>query len=66
LGVPPLRINILTSISGVLFEEAWTRKTVARYGNQKAFFIGKEDLIRNKKASGRKKDLRDAEDLLEE
>ena len=54
LGNPPYRINILTSIDGVDFNEAWDRKIVAKYGDQNIYFISKEDLIKNKTASGRK------------
>ena len=63
LGKPPYRIDILTSIDGVTFTEVWKRKVVGKYGDQTLYFISKEDLILNKKASGRKKDLNDLEDL---
>ena len=63
LGKPPYRIDILTSIDGVTFTEAWKRKVVGKYGDQTLYFISKGDLILNKKASGRKKDLNDLEDL---
>lgn len=63
LGKPPYRIDILTSIDGVAFEEAWENKVEGRYGNQVLYFISKDDLIKNKKASGRKKDLDDLEYL---
>lgn len=64
LGRPPYRIDLLTSIDGVNFNEAWERKVVGRYGDQTLYFISKEDLIKNKKVSGRKKDLEDLEDLI--
>jgi hypothetical protein len=64
LGNPPYRIDILTSIDGVDFNEAWDRKIVAKYGDQNIYFISKEDLIKNKTASGRKKDLDDLDHLL--
>ena len=64
LGNPPYRINILTSIDGVDFNEAWDRKIVAKYGDQNIYFISKEDLIKNKTASGRKKDLDDLDHLM--
>lgn len=64
LGYPPLRIDILTSISGVSFSEAWERRVVSRFGKQKLFFISKQDLIASKKRAGRKKDLSDLDDLL--
>ena len=64
LGNPPFRIDILTSIDGVDFNEAWDRKIVAKYGDQNIYFISKEDLIKNKTASGRKKDLDDLDHLM--
>jgi hypothetical protein len=63
LGQPPYRIDLLTSIDGVVFEYAWKNKVTGKYGNQVIYFIGKEDLIKNKKASGRKKDLEDLNEL---
>jgi Nucleotidyltransferase of unknown function (DUF6036) len=64
LGNPPYRIDLLTSIDGISFEKAWERKVTGKYGNQSISFICKEDLITNKKASGRKKDLNDLQDLI--
>jgi Nucleotidyl transferase of unknown function (DUF2204) len=63
LGEPPYRIDLLTSIDGVDFEDAWGRKIQSKYGDQVLYFISKEDLIQNKKASGRKKDLDDLNEL---
>ncbi len=63
LGYPPLRIDLLTSISGVTFIKAWKNKVDGKYGKQRVYFIGKKDLIRNKRASGRRRDLLDLEDL---
>jgi hypothetical protein len=63
LGEPPYRIDILTSIDGVNFEDAWKNRIKGNYGNQILYFISKEDLIKNKKASGRKKDLDDLSEL---
>ena len=65
LGVPPLRIDILTSISGVRFEDAWTRRKSANYGDLAAFFISLEDLLTNKRSTGRSTDLVDCERLEE-
>ncbi|WP_395086538.1 hypothetical protein [Gracilimonas sp.] len=62
-GYSPLRIDILTSISGVNFNEAWENRVEGRYDNQKAYFIGKKDLLKNKKATGRPSDLGDIEKL---
>jgi len=63
LGEPPYRIDILTSIDGVNFEGAWNNRIKGKYGNQVLYFISKEDLIKNKKASARKKDLDDLNEL---
>jgi hypothetical protein len=63
LGVPPTRVDVLTSISGVKFEDAWTRRTEANFGEVRAFFIGLEDLLTNKRTVGRITDLADCERL---
>ena len=63
LGYPPLRIDVMTAIDGVTFDEAWSRKVESRYGAQQIYLLSKEDLILNKKASGRKQDLLDLESL---
>jgi len=66
LGYPPLRIDIITAIDGVSFADAWSRRVESRYGDQPVHFISREDLITNKRASGRKQDLLDLEALTEE
>lgn len=66
LGYPPSRIDILTSIDGVGFEEAWQGRSLGRYGETPVPFLGKADLIKNKRASGRQQDLLDLEWLLDE
>jgi len=63
LGYPPLRIDLITTIDGVQFAEAWARRVESAYGEQKIYVISKVDLIANKRASGRKQDLLDLEDL---
>ena len=63
LGQPPLRIDILTEIDGVAFDDAWARRVDSHYGDQPVPFISRVDLIMNKKASGRKQDLLDLESL---
>ena len=63
LGIAPLRIDIITSISGVSFKEAWNNRTKGKYGNISANFISKSDLIKNKKATGRAQDIADIEKL---
>jgi len=64
LGFPPFRIDLLTSITGVSFPEAWERRVTAKYGKQAVFFISKQDLITNKKGMGRKRDLEDVDELM--
>jgi hypothetical protein len=63
LGIPPSRVDILTSIDGVSFSEAWPRRVEEPYGDQPASFIGFADLIANKRAAGRPQDLADLEML---
>lgn len=65
LGYEPLRVDILTSIDGCSFKEVWKNKRTSRYGRQKAFFIGRDELIKNKKASKRKQDKVDLGILLQ-
>lgn len=66
VGVEPLRIDILTDISGVEFARAWDRRETTLYGDVPVYIINKSDYITNKRASGRPSDLRDVEALLEE
>ena len=63
LGVPPVRVDLLTSISGVTWEEAESGKAGGVYGEVPVFFLGRDHYIRNKRAIGRKKDLADLEAL---
>ena len=63
IGLPPRRIDVLTSITGVGFEEAWAGRAEVTYGDVRCFAIGRDALIRNKLALSRPKDLVDV-DLL--
>jgi len=63
LGYEPVRVDLITSIPGVTFDQAWEHKKRGRYGTELAYFIGLEDLIKNKRASGRRQDLADLEIL---
>jgi hypothetical protein len=63
LGFPPVRIDLTTSISGVSWEEACRNKVVDDYGGVSAPFIGRNEFMANKAATGRKKDLGDLEAL---
>jgi len=60
IGLPPRRIDILTQISGVTFEEAWASRVVAEVDGRAVGFIGREALLKNKEATGRIRDLADA------
>jgi len=63
MGVPPVRLEVLTGISGVAFEECFTHKVQFDVDGVMVNFISFDDLIKNKKASGRHKDLEDIEHL---
>jgi hypothetical protein len=63
LGYPPLRIDILNSISGVEFDEAYSNKVEAEIDDLPVKFINVVEFIKNKEATGRKKDLGDIESL---
>ena len=63
LGNPPLRIDIITSISGVQWHQAYSNKVASSIDSITVNFISREDLIKNKKAIGRKKDEADIEAL---
>jgi hypothetical protein len=63
IGIPPNRIDILTSIDGVTFDEAWPARFDTTYGDQSIHVIGRDHLRQNKLTTGRVQDLLDA-DLL--
>ncbi len=63
IGVEPSRIDILTSVSGVEFDAAWHNRMVVRIDGMDIPVIGRNDLVVNKRASGRPKDIADAETL---
>jgi hypothetical protein len=63
IGLPPRRIDLLTTISGVEFEEAWTGRVTHAFGALHVPFIGRDAFVRNKRASGRTRDLADLEAL---
>jgi hypothetical protein len=60
LGYPPKRIDIVTAVDGVEFQDCWDRRTEIVVSGQLVPFLSMEDLIINKKASGRPQDLADA------
>jgi hypothetical protein len=59
LGFPPNRIDLLTSITGVPFDDAWMGRIVAELDGMPVNFIGRQALIQNKRATGRPQDLAD-------
>jgi hypothetical protein len=61
IGVPPGRIDIVTELTGVSFAEAWPDRDPGRFGDFTADFIGRDAFLRNKRATGRAKDLGDIE-----
>lgn len=65
LGVPPIRIDILTSLTNVTWKQISSNRVKGKYGNISVNFIGKDELIANKKALGRHKDLADIEAITE-
>lgn len=63
IGVAPARIDILTSVTGVRFDEAWPGRITVRIAHLDVPVIGREALIRNKRAAGRPRDLADIAEL---
>jgi hypothetical protein len=63
LGVPPRRIDIVTAITGVEFDEAWQGRTMIEVEGLTLPFLGRDAFVRNKRALGRLKDLADLESI---
>ena len=63
LGLPPVRIDLITSITGVSWEEAWRGRVSGEMGGHLTHFLGVREFIANKKATGRPKDLGDLDSL---
>jgi hypothetical protein len=63
LGVKPNRIDLLTSIAAVSFAEAWASRVAGSIDSIPVFFIGRDELIRNKELAGRPQDMADADVL---
>lgn len=61
MGVEPNRIDVLTQISAVSFDEAWPARFEASYGDQRIWLLGREQLLQNKRAVGRPQDVLDIE-----
>ncbi|MEO8772567.1 MAG: hypothetical protein ABI402_20895 [Ferruginibacter sp.] len=63
LGYPPLRIDLLTEIDGVTFEDCYKNRKIVTIDNLVINFIGYDDLLKNKKQSGRPRDIDDIDNL---
>jgi hypothetical protein len=63
IGLEPVRIDLLSTIAGLSFDDARRNRVRGRYGATDVWFIGKADLLRNKRATGRQRDLGDVEEL---
>lgn len=66
LGVPPVRIDIVTSVTNITWETAAANRIEGKYGDVVVFYMGRAEFVANKRAVGRKKDLADLEALGEE
>ena len=66
LGITPVRVDIITSITGVSWGDALAGRVAETYGGLKVYYIGKKEFILNKRAIGRKKDLADLEAIGED
>lgn len=63
IGIAPLRVDVLTTLTGIKFSEAWPERVRQDVGGLEADFIGRAHFIKNKRATGRHKDLGDIEGL---
>ena len=63
LGVPPVRVDIITSLSGIAWQAAFSGRAAGEYGGVPVCYIGRSEFIANKRATGRAKDLADIEAL---
>lgn len=62
-GLPPVRIDIINRASGAVFGKAWKSKEKVPLGSTYAYFVGKAELIKMKRAAGRPQDIADLEKL---
>ena len=63
MGVSPVMIELINAVSGITFDEIWKNKVAGEYGSITVFYISLKDLLINKKASGRPRDIADYEEL---
>jgi hypothetical protein len=63
IGIAPGRVDILTGLTSLTFADAWSRRKRGPFGDIEVDFIGREDFVANKRATGRPRDLVDIEGL---
>jgi predicted nucleotidyltransferase len=63
MGLPPVRLEMINNISGLTFDEVWKHRISGEYGAVAVNYMSLKDLLKNKKASGRPKDLADFDEL---
>lgn len=63
IGIEPNRIDVITELKGLSFEDAWRRRILSTYGDVPVALLGLDDLLVNKRAVGRPQDLMDVESL---
>lgn len=63
IGLPPSRIDIMTSVTGLDFDAAWPNRIMASFGDVECPVLGLDDMRTAKRAAGRLKDLADLEEL---
>ncbi len=63
MGVPPVQIHVMSSISGVDWDQVWSDSVEGGLGRHPVRFIGRDSFLRNKRAAGRPKDLADIDAL---
>jgi hypothetical protein len=63
MGLPPVQLHVMSGISGVTWEEAIGESVRGPLGRHEVQFLGRETLVRNKRAAGRPKDLADVDAL---
>ena len=63
MGVPPVQIHVMSSISGVDWDQVWSGSVEGALGSHKVRFIGREAFVQNKRTAGRPKDLADIDAL---
>jgi hypothetical protein len=63
MGVSPVLIELINAVSGITFDQIWKNKVSGEYGSVNVFYISLNDLLINKKASGRPQDIADIAEL---